>query len=200
MGNVLVENEEGGYESVSIVYKDAWYRLEGEEQNTYIELSESVDEENIDYKCVNHLQFESKRWEYIDFSRYPLKVLFGYTREVNGSMEHWFSYVFEGYTTATPCNDSDALIMLGEDTRHKDYVEPPDELIARAEEHGWLWCPDEEAFEDELYNNMDVEGYGGSVYLSDGVSIRRTTIPLKDMEKLLDKWDEIDLAESAKGK
>ena len=118
MRKVQVENEEGGYESVSIVYKDVWYRLEGEEQNTYIELSEFVEEENIAFKCANHLQFESKRWEYTDFSRYPLKVLFGYTREVNGSMEHWFSYVFEGYTTATPVKDDDCLIMIDEDTHH----------------------------------------------------------------------------------
>ena len=50
MKKVQVYNEEDKLESVSIVYKDVWYRLEGEEQNTYIELSEFVEEENIDYK------------------------------------------------------------------------------------------------------------------------------------------------------
>ena len=193
MEKVRVENEAGEYESVSIIYKDIWYRVEGEseEQNTYLTLPEYMDEQGIPYKCVNHLQFESKRWDYLDFSRYPLKVIFGYTREVNGSMEHWFSYVFEGYTTATPYNDTVGLIMVDEDTHHKDYVEPSDELIARAEEHGWIWCPDEEVFEDEFYRSMDVEGYGGSVYLSDGVSINRSTIPLKDIEKFLDECDDL---------
>ena len=193
MGKVRVENEAGEYESVSMIYKDIWYRVEGEseEQNTYLTLPEYMDEQGIPYKCVNHLQFESKRWDYLDFSRYPLKVIFGYTREVNGSMEHWFSYVFEGYTTATPYNDTVGLIMVDEDTHHKDYVEPSDELIARAEEHGWIWCPDEEVFEDEFYRSMDVEGYGGSVYLSDGVSINRSTIPLKDIEKFLDECDDL---------
>ena len=193
MGKVRVENEAGEYESVSMIYKDIWYRVEGEseEQNTYLTLPEYTDEQGIPYKCVNHLQFESKRWDYLDFSRYPLKVIFGYTREVNGSMEHWLSYVFEGYTTATPYNDTVGLIMVDEDTHHKDYVEPSDELIARAEEHGWIWCPDEEVFEDEFYRSMDVEGYGGSVYLSDGVSINRSTIPLKDIEKFLDECDDL---------
>ena len=193
MGKVRVENEAGEYESVSMIYKDIWYRVEGEseEQNTYLTLPEYMDEQGIPYKCVNHLQFESKRWDYLDFSRYPLKVIFGYTREVNGRMEHWLSYVFEGYTTATPYHDNDGLIMVDEDTHHKDYVEPSDELIARAEEHGWIWCPDEEVFEDEFYSSMDVEGYGGSVYLSDGVSINRSTIPLKDIEKFLDECDDL---------
>ena len=193
MGKVRVENDAGEYESVSMIYKDIWYRVEGEseEQNTYLTLPEYGDEQGIPYKCVNHLQFQSKRWDYLDFSRYPLKVIFGYTREVNGSMEHWLSYVFEGYTTATPYNDTVGLIMVDEDTHHKDYVEPPDELIARAEEHGWIWCPDEEVFEDEFYSSMDVEGYGGSVYLSDGVYINRSTIPLKDIEKFLDECDDL---------
>ena len=206
MAEILFENEDGKFEEVTQLTKDIWYRVEGEDekQNTHVILSEfeakHMHPENVAYKCVNHLQFESKRWSELDFSRYPLKVIFGYTCEVNGNMNNRSSYVFEGFATSTPRYDGDGLIMIEDEVHHKDYVEPSDELLARAEEHGWIWCPDEEAFEDEFYRSMDVEGYGGSVYLSDGVSISRTTIPLEDMEKLLDEWDEIDLAELAKGK
>ncbi len=79
--------------------------------------------------------------------------------------------------------------MMEEETHGKGYVAPSDELIARAKELGWLWCPDEEVFEDDFYKSMDVEGLGGSVYLSDGVYINRTTIRLKDIEKVLDECD-----------
>ena len=195
MGKILYANEECDFVEVDIIHKDVWCRFEGEdeEQNTYITLSENeavrADTDSIAFKCVNYLQFESKRWSQLDFSRYPLKVIFGYTCEINGSIDHWGSHVFEGYTTSTPYYDGEGLIMMEEETHGKGYVAPSDELIARAKELGWLWCPDEEVFEDDFYKSMDVEGLGGSVYLSDGVYINRTTIPLKDIEKVLDECD-----------
>ena len=191
MSKVKIQNKDMEWEEASIFFKNVWYRVEGEseEQNTYMHITKDVEEENIAYRCVNHLQFKSSRWDNLDFSKYPLKVIFGYCREVNHSMEHWFSYVFEGYATSTPYYDDDSLVMMDEDIHNKDYVPPSDALIARAEEYGWLWCPDEEVFEDEFYKSMDFEGLGGSVYLSDGVYINRTTVPLKDIEKFLDECD-----------
>ena len=198
MAKLHFQNEDSKFEEVTLQTKDIWYRVEGEDekQNTHVILSEFEAEhlhpEGTAYKCVNHLQFKSERWNELDFSRYPLKVIFGYTCEVNGTMNHEASHVFEGFTTSTPYYDGDGLIMIEGEVHDKDYVEPSDELLARAEEHGWIWCPDEEVFEDEFYRSMDVEGYGGSVYLSDGVYINRSTIPLKDIEKFLDECDTLE--------
>ena len=193
MGKLILFDENHNREEVDVIVKNIWCRIEGEDedQTIHIELSpfshQSPDMNEVAFKCVNYLQFESGKWSRLDFSRYPFKVLFGYTCEVNGSMDHWYSHVFEGYTTAEPDYDGSALYIFDVDTRHKDYVPPSYELIERAAKHGLIWCPDEEVFEDEFFRSMYVDRSSNSVYLSDGVWIDGDKILLRDIEKVLDE-------------
>jgi len=166
------------------LYEDVWYKLEDESDDKKTYISEPFSDENdLANRCVNHLQFESGRWSMFDFSRYPLKVLFGYTCTVNKDKNHPSSYIFEGYMTSSPWYERrEGLYMLENYIRHKDFIQPSNELIRKAKEYGYHWYEEEGCF-----SFVDPSRDYYSEEWLDGIPIPSEYISTQAMKKILEE-------------